>query len=141
MFRTTSKILVLKNVLPQTKALGYKYPFENLILLNSNPNINYGVFPNLKSLYVFNQFETNLPDIFPTYPELKLYLGRETVDNSPNLHCLFRLPQVKTWDAEKSNYIKSFFITGRFDPISELPEWSSNKSVQDQINYYNQWIN
>jgi len=48
MFRTASKNLVLKNVLFQAKALEYKYSFENLILINSNPNINYGNFRYLK---------------------------------------------------------------------------------------------
>lgn len=141
MFRTANKILILKNVLPQTKALGYKYSFENLILINSNSNINYQNFPYLKSLYIFNSFETNLPEIFSSHPDLKLYLGRETVNISPNLHNLFRLPLVRTWDAEKSDYIKSFFVAGKFKSISELPTQSLNKSVQDKINYYNQWIN
>ncbi len=140
MFRTASKILILKNVLTQTKALAYKYPYENLILINSNPNINYGLFPHLKSLYLFNHFQTTIPEIFLTHPELKLYLSRETVDLSPNLHYLFRLPQVKTWDKEKSDYIKSFFTAGKFKSISELSNLSLNKSVQDKINYYNNWI-
>jgi len=138
MFRTASNILIIKNVLSQTKELGYKYSFDNLILINSNTNINYGNFPYLKSLYVFNQFESNLYNILLSNPQLKIYLSRETVDLSPNLHYMFRLPQVKTWDAEKSDYIKSFFCLGKFKPIAELPNRSLNKTVQDKINYYNQ---
>ncbi len=141
MFRTASKNLVLKNVLPQTKALGYKYSFENLILINSNPNINYGNFPYLKSLYVFNSFESNLSQVLSCHPQLKIYISRETIDLSPNLQYMFRLPHVRTWDKEKSDYIKSFFVLGKFKPIAELPTLSLNKTVQDQINYYNQWIN
>jgi len=135
MFRISKNFLILKNL--NGGKFIYKYPFENLVFINSKPKFNKSNFPNLKKIFLFNEndlYNLTLKPNLENLPNIKIILDT-------NKTSLKKLPNVKYFDTDKSNYYKQFFLYGPFESVIHLNKFSTNKRVQDEIDYYSQWLN
>jgi hypothetical protein len=132
MFKIHKSLLVLKNI--QSGKLIYKYPFDNLVLINSQLEFSSLNFPYLKTLFLFENSKNSTLN----NPSLKIFIGSNSLSNNPNPK--FNSPNVKFFSLEESEHLKQIFSFGCFDPVKNLSKYSTNKSVQDQIDYYNQWL-
>lgn len=130
MFRTSKTCLILKNVIGGN--FTYKYPFENLIFINSNPQFGKSNFPELKTLLLFNsndQLNLTLNPSLKMLLNTKIILGDLTNTN-------LVIPNIRFFTPDNSEKYKQIFLSGCFNPMKDLPKYSTNKTIQDQINYY-----
>ena len=136
MFRISNTCLILKNV--SNGKFIYKYPFENLIFINSNPQFTRKNFPELKTIFLFNQDESYNIKLKPSLETLMP--ARILLDglSHPNL---ITLSNVQFVDPAQAEEYKKIFLYGCFSPVKDLSRYSTNKLVQDQIDYYSEWLN
>jgi hypothetical protein len=148
MFRVHKNILVLKNIQSNNK-IKYKYNFNNIVLLNDTSKkesltniincININTFPQMQNIYLFtNNFTSNnYKKLFKNFDDsqhLKIYLNNflsnTYLEEEYHLGICFL-------NSRDSYQLNKFFLSGQFENISNLPKYSYNKYIQDQIDYYN----